>query len=1076
MAGNQIIQEAMPVIILLLSGLITLSLAIMSWKNKSSGGLYYILLMVAVMIWALTSVGEIVSVSPDIKITWAKIGYIGSAFVPILWVLFSNQYINEIQQYPKFIISLLWIIPLTTLALVLTNEWHHLIWTSTIQAIDEVGKPIIYEHGIFFWVFIIYSYLLILLGTYKLIRFALKSNQLFRKQVFILICASIFPFLGNFFYISNISPLHGIDITPIFFTFSGILLSWGIFNYQIINLAPIARDALIERMTDGIIVLNTANIIVDINPAAIQFIDKNHTKQVVGQPMIKVLEKRGDLLQRFKDVMDIQEELKLSENLWIDLRILPLYKKKNQISGRLIVIRDITLQKENEENIRNSEIKYHNLYKKAQRQTQDIILLDHIRSMLASDMDLKGIVQDIVEGIAKTYGYPLVSLYLVQRDKLVLQHQVGYENMIPELSIDSGIVSRVIQSGKPLLIQDVNKDPDYIAALEEITSEVCVPLYDRDQIVGVLNIESGPEKDLDDGDLQLMVKIAKDVSIALWRIRLYSEAKLAEGSLLESNRQLKEAIEYANKMANEATKASKAKSEFLANMSHEIRTPMNGVIGMTGLLLDTDLTEEQRKLAEIVRSSAESLLSLINDILDFSKVEANKLKLEILDFDLRTTLEDTVDLLAPKADEKGLELCCIIGKDVPLALQGDPGRLRQIILNLAGNAIKFTPKGEVSIRVIKEEEKDHEIILRFLIADTGIGIPNDRKEILFTPFTQVDGSTSRKFGGTGLGLAISKQLAEMMNGQIGVQSQEGKGSSFWFTAEFVKLPDNRNVDSVENELLKGVRILVVDDNQTNLSMVCDLLEGWKSRCSCADNGQKAIKMLKDGINKNDPYAVVLIDRMMPKMDGIDLSRIIKGDPSIRNIQLVLMTSIGQGYGSILLQETGFQNQLHKPIRQAQLFNTLCSILGKKLEQETILSNNLTGENKQITEKDKQHIRILLAEDNPVNQMVAVSLIKKQGFQADTVANGLEAVKALQSIPYDLVLMDCQMPEMDGFEATRKIRASETHVLNPQVPVVALTAFAMAGDRERCLECGMNDYLSKPIKPKDLSDVLEKWLF
>ncbi len=436
-----------------------------------------------------------------------------------------------------------------------------------------------------------------------------------------------------------------------------------------------------------------------------------------------------------------------------------------------------------------------------------------------------------------------------------------------------------------------------------------------------------------------------------------TERKRSEQELQQANQDLKVAIKQSKELADLAKKANDAKSEFLASMSHEIRTPLNGIIGMTGLLLDMDLNAEQREYTEIIRISGEVLLSLINNILDLSKIEARKLQLEILDFDLRSTLKDTTDLLAIEAHEKGLELVCMVEPEVPSLLRGDPGRLRQILVNLGGNAVKFTAQGKIVIRACLECEDERNATIRFSVSDTGIGIPADRKDILFTPFTQVDGSTTRKYGGTGLGLAISKQLAELMGGRIGAESQEGKGSTFWFTAVFEK----------------------------------------------------------------QPAGSVSTDEALTEIEGVKVVVAGQGD------------RFGEG------------------------------------------AEERSAAGPAISEKGKRKIRILVAEDNPVNQKVAQATLRKMGLQADVVANGQEAVNALQTNPYDLVLMDCQMPEMDGFEATRSIRLEGSKALNPRVPIIAMTAFAMQGDREKCIQAGMSDFIGKPVQQRELVKMLARWL-
>jgi PAS domain S-box-containing protein len=698
--------------------------------------------------------------------------------------------------------------------------------------------------------------------------------------------------------------------------------------------------------------------------------------------------------------------------IWASVTKVPIYSRSGTITGLVGLSRDITQLKQAEQALRQAEEKYRTIYENS----------------------VEGIFQTTRDGHFLSANPALARIY-------------GYHS--PQ---------------------------ELVAALTDIQHQLYVQPERREEFARLMREEgsvAGFESEVHrkNGDRIWISESARTVQDAAGGF-LYYEGIVEDITARKRAEAEREAAREA------ALENARTKAQFLANMSHEIRTPMNAITGMTALLLDTRLTQEQREYVDAIHGGTEALLDIINDILDFSKLEAGKVALEVIDFDLRDTVEATIDMLAGRAHQKGIELVCRLDPTLDTRLRGDPHRVRQIVTNLLSNAIKFTDQGEVALHVRPVESSPGRVLLRAEVRDTGIGIPADALSRIFQEFTQADGSTTRKYGGTGLGLTISKQLVEMMKGRIGVVSEPGHGSTFWFEIPFERAPASpaASPPPAPPDALRGVRVVVVENHPGQRDALTEQLQAWGIDAIAAPGADRAAALLHEAAREGRPASLALIDLEMPGTDGLTLAQNLKADPVLSGTRLVMLTTLTRRLDNAVMQATGIAASLVKPVRQARLLESLLAVLSADAAAPAPGAGGPGLTPGRLA--TPQEVRVLLAEDNPLNQRVALRQLRKLGFTADVAGNGLEVLAALQKAPYDLILLDCQMPEMDGYEVTRRIRQAghDSFIHQRAAPyIVALTANALPGDRERCLEAGMNDYLNKPLHLHDLETALERAL-
>jgi PAS domain S-box-containing protein len=1163
-------------------------------QRSSRSGLFLGLLMLSLGWWAFCYAFENTFISISDTVLWGKLGYLGIQTSPVLMVMFVLEFTNRGKLLTRRNLILLWALPVITILMAFTNEWHHLIWESFTVNPEPLSHILIYNHGSFFWVATGYIYILLAISNILLLWAAARFKHIYRRQVIAIWVCLPLSWIVNIIYLFDIIPLPGIDLTPISFSLVGIVLVFNFTRLQFLDIVPVAREKLIKSMQDGLIVLDGLGRIVEINPVAEEIFNCT-ANETIGQTLGDLWDQKEKTfpgLEALEEFSFGRGEAKHTYEMFAS----PIASDGSASDGWLLLIHDITRRKQVQSQLRESEERYRTIVEDQieyvlrfnlegtitfvndaychmrQLERNQLIgfhLKDHLNE--AGYDNLRGMLKTLnPENPEGSFEYKTKSPTGGQRwdawtHRLILDSNGGpaeYQSVgrdITEQKLAEAATQRRLEfesilaavSTKLLNISQENFDDGLSEALSMICKFMdadaalifkssqdrktcCWTHYwslesDQDEfekgqelplteMPTLLDLYANPrifslrsteeisisdrqyKRQLDDRSTRSNNNIPLIMDGEFWGYVVYESCQENKTWSDEDNVLLqvisetimgairRHEIEQQLRTAKEiAEAATQAKSEFLANMSHEIRTPMNAIIGMTSLLLDTPLNEEQIHFADTIRNSGDNLLTLINDILDFSKIEAGKMEMESQGFDLRRCIEEALDLTALAAANKGLELAYSFQVTTPSYVNGDLARLRQVLVNLLNNAVKFTQSGEVILTVSAKQINRAEIPahrrpktaplmpdaptyeLHFSVRDTGIGVPIDKQQKLFKAFTQVDASTTRKYGGTGLGLTISRRLVEMMGGSLWMESEgmPGKGSTFHFTIVGQAMVDRRmSLFEVENPDLEGRIVLIVDDNDTNRMILSRYVEAWGMEPLLAASGPEALITLEDTKQKKRSPDLCLLDMQMPEMDGVDLAVEIRKQENCQDIPLILVTSLGRHEPEHADQL--FAHFLAKPLKPSMLYDSIVgTLLGKKQVPTPQRSSEVQLD---PTMSQRHPLRILLAEDNLINQQVATRLLDRMGYRIDIAANGLEVLSSLNRQQYDLVLLDVHMPEMDGLEAAQKI--CQQWQVEERPRLVAMTANAMQGDREMCLQAGMDDYISKPVHVPDLIRALQ----
>jgi PAS domain S-box-containing protein len=1028
------------------------------------GALALVGLCLAVAEWAFAYALELAAPDLPTKLLWAKFEYAGIVSVPVAWLVLAWWISNQGKQQPESHrddatplnqattrwLAVIWsyrrslallAIPLLTFALALTNDLHHLIW-SRVDLMSQSPFPALsLTYGPWFWVHASFSYLLMLIGSALLLRSISDSSGLYRRQVVLLLLSALAPWIGNTLYLARLDPLYPLDLTPFAFILSALLLGWSLLRLRFLDIVPVGHGAIIQRMDDGMIMVDRQHRVVGLNPAA-ELMLGTPAGSAIGRPLPLVLSSYPELLELCSGMAEARGEITIGEprsQRHYEVHCSPLSDWGGRLSGQLVLLHDITHSKRAED---------------AQR------FLAEASTVLASSLDYELTLATVARLAVPRFAdwclvHVLEANHSIRRVTLIVTDAAN-QALAAELERDYTFASdaphgypRVLRTGQSELIAEVSdedlasiaRDARHLELLRSIgfRSSISVPLIVRGRTLGTLMLvtaESGRQYAA--SDLVLAEDLARRVALAVDNARLFNELHASD----------------------------RAKSEFLAHMSHEIRTPINGVLGMTDLLLDTDLDLEQRDFVATIHTSGKALLAVTNGILDFSKIEAGRLELEAAPFDLQACVEEAIEMVAIMAAEKQLDLACVFEPHVPVRLIGDMPRLRQILLNVLSNAIKFTHLGDIFVSVDARRLSDERHELHFCIVDTGVGIPADRIHTIFVPFSQTGATTYRRYGGTGLGLAISRRLAQLMGGRIWVESQVGAGSVFHFTViARSATPDTPTIGQAAPPVLVGKRLLIVDQHRRSRQAMLMHAQAWGMTPWATASGLEALAWIRQG----QPFDVAVVDLRNSDIHSLALVSEIRRyrDPGM--LPLIMLDLLGRPDAELKAAAGDYQIFLHKPLKHLQLQAALSSLLEGRTYQANPPTKRLHSTHQQ---ESAESPCILLAEDDSINQQVTLHILQKLGYQAEVVRDGALALAALEQRRYDVVLLDVQMPEKDGLEVARAIRRRWTADQRPYL--IAVTANAVEGAREECLSAGMDDYISKPIQVEELIKVIEMY--